>query len=167
MATCYNLSLNLTYREDKEAPEAKTKLGKKRRDALKKSGSGAGDASAVSNQESEETLPRALHDAVDSTEEKEEEILIPKKKKQEEQTHVRAEEATGQPDVKNRTEKPKWSKKKHKLFGGRLRPGLGGVTIGGREFSRQRLKAYGLNPKRLFFRQLGGQRRKAQKKSKE
>lgn len=170
--------VNLIYREDKELAEAKTKVGKKRRDHLKdaekRDGATAEDGDAASILDSaEETVVQALRRAGDEAEEaaaeEEEEILIPKKKKmkreEEPQTGVSAVAAAGKADeVENRTERPKWSKKKHKPSGGRLISGTGGVRIGGREFSRQRLKAYGLNPKRLFFRQLGRQKRKAQEK---
>lgn len=157
--------LNSIYsEEDKEEAEAKTKVGKKRRDRLKKAerrGRGAEDDdeatdSAVTNS-AEETLAQALR------EEEEEEVLIPKKKKmaEEEELQIPPERAAdGGDGGKNRTERPEWSKKKHKHSGGRRVSGMLGVKIGGREFSRQRLKAYGLNPKRLYFRQLGRQKRK-------
>ncbi|XP_067426339.1 protein KRI1 homolog isoform X2 [Thunnus thynnus] len=164
--------LNSVYsEEDKEAAEGKTKMGKKRRDRIKnaeKQGRGAEEGDAASDMDStDETLAQALREAGDGVEEEEEEeeILIPKKKmkrEEEPQMVVPAEEAADKTDeVKIRTERPKWSKKKHKHSGGRL---TSGVKIGGREFSRQRLKAYGLNPKRLFFRQLGREKRKAQEK---
>ncbi|XP_062294416.1 protein KRI1 homolog [Scomber scombrus] len=153
--------LSSVYSEDlEEVEEAKNKVGKKRRDHIKnaeKQGRGAEDGDST-----DETIAQALREAGDGVEE-EEEILIPKKMKPEEepQMMVPAEEAADKAVVKIRTERPKWSKKKHKPSG--VRP-TSGVKIGGREFSRQRLKAYGLNPKRLFFRQLGRQKRKAQEK---
>ncbi|XP_040918253.1 protein KRI1 homolog [Toxotes jaculatrix] len=157
--------------EDKELAEAKTKVGKKRRDRLKnteKRGREAEDGDATSVMDpTDETLTQALREAGDNVEEEEEEILIPKKKKmkQEEEPQVTADEAADKTDeVKDRTERPTWSKKKHKRSGGRLISGTARVKIGGREFSRQRLKAYGLNPKRLYFRQIGRQKRKAQEK---
>ncbi|XP_047214377.1 protein KRI1 homolog [Girardinichthys multiradiatus] len=142
--------------EDNETPEAKGKLGKKRRDCLRNA--------EKQSKGAEETIP-ALNEAVDSTEEGEE-ILVPKKKKKlEEQTQDISEEAADEPrERENRTERPAWSKKKPRKSGGRLQSGNKRVKIGGREFSRQRLKAYGLNPKRLYFRQLGRQKRKEQEK---
>lgn len=93
--------------------------------------------------------------------EQQEEVLLPKKRvKPEEEPQLTANQEAG-----SRTESPRWSrKKKQQRPGGRLLLAAGGVKIGGREFSKQRLKAYGLNPKRLYFRQLGRQKRKEQQK---
>ncbi|KAM3925274.1 protein KRI1 homolog [Leptodactylus fuscus] len=53
-------------------------------------------------------------------------------------------------------------RKKLKKKGGRL---LGNkLSLGGREFSGQRLRAYGLNPKRLKYKQIGRERRKLKEK---
>ncbi|KAM3850528.1 protein KRI1 homolog [Diretmus argenteus] len=156
--------------EDKEAVETKSTVGKKRRERLKnaeKQDSGAEDGDATSIVDSTEgTAAQALREAGGSIDE--EEFLIPKKKKkmeEEAQMVITAEETTDKAEeAKNRTERPKWPMKKHKHPGKRLISGPFMVKMRGREFSGQRLKAYGLNPKRLYFRQLGRQKRKVQEK---
>lgn len=161
---CADLRLTFIYRPDEEPGDSKNHVGKKRRDGLKdaeKRGGAGGEDGAAATHSSDEALKEA-------GDEEEEEFLIPKKRlKRESDQRQQAPpgEAAGKADrVETRTEKPNWSKKKQRRSGGRLLSGLMGVTIGGREFSRQRLKAYGLNPKRLYFRQKGRERRKTREK---
>lgn len=116
--------------------------------------------------DSAEEAIQALNEAVDGTEDGED-ILVPKKKmKLKDQRRDGAETvAEKQKEGEIRTERAAGAKKKPRRSGGRLlQSGSKRVKIGGREFSRQRLKAYGLNPKRLYFRQLGRQKRKEQEK---
>ncbi|XP_063048581.1 protein KRI1 homolog isoform X2 [Engraulis encrasicolus] len=114
----------------------------------------------------------------DDDEEEEEEFLVPKKKKQkknhqpvqEERQEVAKEAAArgrrgGERLAKARPDKQKGPRRKPRHPGGRLLSASFKVKLGGREFSKQRLKAYGLNAKKLHYREL--HRQKQEKKDKQ
>ncbi|XP_055008964.1 protein KRI1 homolog [Boleophthalmus pectinirostris] len=145
--------------EEQEVAEAKGKMGKKRRDRLKNS-----EKRDRAAEEGDTSAPAPTL-SVTAEEEEPEEVLIPKKKKKrhtetEQKVPVEAEEAGEEmkPKPKDRLKCVKKKPRRLSLLS------ASGLKIGGREFSRQRLKSYGLNPKRLYFKQLGRQRRKEQQK---
>lgn len=148
--------------------DSKGKVGKKRRDRLKQA-----EVKMETRDLTEETSERLPADSIEQADiqdlkevaakdegEDDEEFLVPKKKMKQEETAVTPKEEV----ASKKTEKPKWPKKKTRRPGGRLLSRSMTVKLAGREFSRQRLQAYGLNPKRIYFRELYRQKRKEREK---
>ncbi|KAM8972488.1 protein KRI1 homolog [Pelodytes ibericus] len=169
---------SLTQSDDPDSKSMKTTVGKKHGDKLKNQENEAQDVTLMAgdrNVEDQEgsldcvsnvTSPLAVMDSSSSasnTSAKLDKVIQAKDAgiaKQRVKRELALEDKQEGSKEAGTTQSPKRQKLGRK--GGRL---LGTkVRMGGREFSGQRLLAYGLNPKRLRYRQLGRERRKKMEK---
>ncbi|XP_067829147.1 protein KRI1 homolog isoform X2 [Heptranchias perlo] len=166
---------SLTLQEDesqRNEAAAKTKIGKKRRDKLKnpKMPGGEGDEEETEPSPKKVRLETENKQADVLSSEEDEDVLVPKPKSRanaaapEEAgpSKEKEEERSPEPPTAN-GKKAEHPVRKGKKFTKRNTLLTTQVQLGGRLFSNWRLQAYGLNPRKLKFKQIIREKRKKEK----